>query len=512
MPKGRRLVRLAVQIDTLTHKTARAIEQALIDERREAWIDAYVKSAYPKFTGIRVYRRRVAESLDSITHLSDDEQAFLTAIVEEYERRMYDLLGKNMKATDNTWTPNKPETEEELSERWKKILEDWKARPNEMRAIRDWFHDQLEQGLGPAAFAEWDGTHTRLSKRPDWRPRHASGQPVQKLYDAPLCLSKREIELVLDRFGLDETKRVAIEELLENYQLDCRTSKTEQLEVTRYTDGPLEVSLIERSLKRDTQLLEAMKNELALDEASRMLDWLRLRRHRQLYTRNIRHDGEIDPVIFLFDAKVSTDHLRILAPMIDVYNQEANPQYLQRYHSVVRYQQESPENFAKLILTNDEIDELNRRIAILNDKTIRQMTTALPEQLGARILDTFLRASNRFIFQDPSALHKLFRRESLKTNLSSGQRQQIEDLRADYIIRYAELTDAMISLCVDADYWSRSRSGESFVVPKRNHWVIEAYPPLRNERDDLNASTNVRIRTILTPQQVRAIGGLPDLD
>ena len=60
-PKGRRLVRLATQIDTITHNTAKAIEQAFVDERREEWLDAYVKSAYPKFTSIRLYRRRVAD-------------------------------------------------------------------------------------------------------------------------------------------------------------------------------------------------------------------------------------------------------------------------------------------------------------------------------------------------------------------------------------------------------------------------------------------------------------------
>ena len=60
-PKGRRLVRLATQIDTITHNTAKAIEQVFVDERREEWLDAYVKSAYPKFTSIRLYRRRVAD-------------------------------------------------------------------------------------------------------------------------------------------------------------------------------------------------------------------------------------------------------------------------------------------------------------------------------------------------------------------------------------------------------------------------------------------------------------------
>ena len=113
--KGRRLVRLATQIDELTLSTAKAIEQAFVDERRQEWLDAYIKTAYPKYTSIRIYRRRVADSLESIDRMSDDEQAFLSTSVEEYERRMRDLLDRYMAASNAYWTPRLPGTDEERS-------------------------------------------------------------------------------------------------------------------------------------------------------------------------------------------------------------------------------------------------------------------------------------------------------------------------------------------------------------------------------------------------------------
>ena len=380
-------------------------------------------------------------------------------------------------------------------------------------AIRDWFRDQLLQGLSPQAFSQFDEMHALLSARKDWRPQHASGQYVQMIYDAPLCLSTHDVDQVLDRFELDDATRSTIGELLDDYQRDCRTNRTEALEATSYTDGPLELRFIELSLQRDARLIEHLMQSIESEEATAMIGWLLPIRHRRQYARNIYGGGEIDPVSFLLDAELSTDQLHRLTPVIDEYNRKANPLYLDRYRSVVRYQRENPEDFARNHINEnyDEVYEMNRRIAILNDETIRRMTESLPEQLGTRILDTFLRTSHPFVYEDDGRLHLVFQRPSLKETLTDSQRLQIDDLQAEYMSRYTELTDAMVALCIDADGWVGGQTGEPFNVPTRMHGPIAEYAPLHIERDELNAATNIRIRTILTPQQVKAMGGIPNL-
>lgn len=70
----------------------------------------------------------------------------------------------------------------------------------------------------------------------------------------------------------------------------------------------------------------------------------------------------------------------------------------------------------------------------------------------------------------------------------------------------------MVVLVIDTDGWVDGNAGESQSIPIRDHRDIAEYAPLHIQRDELNADTNVRIRYMLTPQQVKAIGGLPDLD
>ena len=64
----------------------------------------------------------------------------------------------------------------------------------------------------------------------------------------------------------------------------------------------------------------------------------------------------------------------------------------------------------------------------------------------------------------------------------------------------------MVVLVIDADGWVDGNAGESQSIPIRNHEGITEYAPLHIQRDELNADTNVRIRFILTPQQLKASG------
>ena len=323
-----------------------------------------------------------------------------------------------------------------------------------------------------------------------------------------MCLSVRDVDQVLNRFDLDDETRTEINSLMANYRSECRTERTEQLEATNSRDGPLEAQFIKRTLQRDARLIEDLKQTIESDEVGNMLDWLMPMRHRQQYARNLIGGGQFDPVTFLFDAALTTEQFLGLAPQIDAYNKEVNPLYGQRYDSAVRYRQENPEGNS----SDDEIDTLNRRIAVINDRVMRSMTSALPELLGARLLDTFLRTAHTYVFKDRGQLHQVFQRPTLRENMTIDEQRQFEDLHANYISRYAELTNAMVALCIEADAWISGNRGEPFYVPLGKNRIIEAYAPLHYERDDLNAATNIRIRFILTPQQVKAIGGLPNLN
>ena len=100
--------------------------------------------------------------------------------------------------------------------------------------------------------------------------------------------------------------------------------------------------------------------------------------------------------------------------------------------------------------------------------------------------------------------------------LAVEQRELALELQVEYVVKYDAIMERLVSTVRppskrahyqfdDAGYIVYHAGGEEY----QQYQEIVA---IQFERDELNALTNVRIRFILTPQQVRAIGGLPDLN
>ena len=99
-------------------------------------------------------------------------------------------------------------------------------------------------------------------------------------------------------------------------------------------------------------------------------------------------------------------------------------------------------------------------------------------------------------------------RASRVEDLAAPQREALLDLKVLYLEEYERLTDAMLD---DAKYtlswYSESMTDRSSRQSPSDN--LEAYKRHRFLRDELNASTIVKLRTILIPEQIEAMGGLP---
>ena len=71
---------------------------------------------------------------------------------------------------------------------------------------------------------------------------------------------------------------------------------------------------------------------------------------------------------------------------------------------------------------------------------------------------------------------------------------------------YERLTDAMLDDAKYTLYWAGD-SRKTRLTPSDE---LEAYKRHRFLRDELNAVTIVKLRTILTTEQIEAMGGLPN--
>ena len=140
------------------------------------------------------------------------------------------------------------------------------------------------------------------------------------------------------------------------------------------------------------------------------------------------------------------------------------------------------------------LDEVNQSIAAQHEKIkpIKQRRLELRREMAAQPINK-----------------ALWDRASRIEDLSNSQRESLLDLKVLFLEEYERLTDAMLDNAKYTMFWSiDSKTGSSTQIASSRE-ESEAYKRHRFLRDELNASTIVKLRTILTTQQLEAMGGLP---
>ena len=518
--QGRRINQLINDIDELNETTTRRIEQTFSYEGVQAWLDEYMTRCYQIASWPRTKRKIILKAIDQAgpLHARDDSifqeqlRAFDTSL-RHFERGMIELDLKylprghfSLRENGATW-PNR-EYQEDVDEALK-----------DLDTLVDTFLLQLEQTLSPGGFARWDAAYVIETKRKTTRPTHTDGKVVHRINRASIFLESRDIERINRIFSLDEEQRAILKDAFQAYgkrKTALEADLPEGFWNTYGMEPPQSGNLRDRLRQIDELIFSALARQFEDESDVRKLNWLRnarqrIRLGREGSPRGAGGAGGVDIVLFILDSELEVEEIETLAPLIEEYDTKAAGVYellFEAYTTNYDWYFENQDN-RHFSPHYDAYTQSQVAVAHLNADTMFAIGEQLDSEAGIAMIELFTRFCYYPVFDDPERAQTILNRTSRIEDLSASQRDALLDLKVLYLEEYERLTAVMLEDAKYTLYWASSSLTDRRLIPSYESDELEAYQRHRFLRDELNASTIVKLRTILNPEQVEAMGGLP---
>lgn len=155
-----------------------------------------------------------------------------------------------------------------------------------------------------------------------------------------------------------------------------------------------------------------------------------------------------------------------------------------------------------------ELAEIQSQLAAINADTIDRVLASLPDETARRILRAYRRAAFPDVFRDAGSVEKYLDNALALDSISPDQRNSLIDLQAEYIPSYDELCMTMLNLSRRAPASRFTGDSEGW---RKYQEFNDRMQKLNFERRELNSRALLRLRQILTAEQMEAMGGLPEV-
>ena len=145
------------------------------------------------------------------------------------------------------------------------------------------------------------------------------------------------------------------------------------------------------------------------------------------------------------------------------------------------------------------------RLSQLNRRTLDEIVNTLPEAAATSIQLAFDRKAYPSIYKDPMSIDRQLKAAYKLKDLTEQQREQLDGLAATHDPEYLRLSKEMVGhvggapnmMSFEASDWQEYQKNQ------------EQQQKLRFDRDELCSRAINRLKTILTPEQFKRIGSLP---
>jgi hypothetical protein len=153
--------------------------------------------------------------------------------------------------------------------------------------------------------------------------------------------------------------------------------------------------------------------------------------------------------------------------------------------------------------------EASKAVADLNRATLERLVAALPGEAGANLRRDYNRRAYPDIYNDPRSAEARIDQALKLPSLDAEQRRQVEEIAKTFRTSYADLSEQMVAIKHDADEANVAtfEAADWQEFQKRQNRVGS----IRFERSEVSAAALLRLKEVLTADQVAAIGGLDDL-
>ena len=282
--------------------------------------------------------------------------------------------------------------------------------------------------------------------------------------------------------------------------------------------------------------------QLALldDKVTPDLQRVRLMRERERLNRGTEHmwamagrvgENRIDLSSFLQKQPLSESDRAARAADLLEYEQAAMALFRERFdaalamqHAQDRWQiemqraQSENENQFKVASRYQEIlgepskrvSQASNAIVKLNREWIEKILAKLPSDTSAMVRQAYNRAAFPNVYNDPLALELQLNEAAKLPDLGPEQVRRVNEIAGDYRPAYTNLCEQMAEVSASGSMPSFAMGMDDSDAWKQWQERREALASLRFDRDELCMRTINRLKAILSEDQIKRLGGMPE--
>lgn len=546
---------LSVEIRELNGRTIRLIAALLPDDAARRARDAYHRQAYPQLAAVidRAQSDWITRSL-RLDSLTADQRALLEQASAALQKRIDALFADGAGKLDaffdglspfnvNTESANQLGTD--LGDLW-----------GEMDAAVKSAEETVLLALGEEAVTRIRHATSQLEaparvERPSPEPtRFASPMPTIADRFAPRPIGRRDIDRYVQQLQVEGDLAEVLETIHSDYAE--RLHALEVLERLRSAGQGIERASAEQLDRLDAarrQSVEAFVtadatffddlSSIVTDEKAGLLDLVRRTRQRRAYSgsastdlalgTDMSNEAGVDVVAVVLDEQPTDAELARLSETFDAYEEQALAAFQARFEAQLdlqrmndqwlseiteaanrdlseivelqlRYQEAMKAPTARVTQTDQMLVDLNRR-------TIESVLSLLSPERAHTMQRAYDHAAYPSVYNDAASVHRHLSRSLELDDLTPNQREQLTDLGASYRPEYERLTREMIPHLSASRVNVVGLDTEDFQVWQR---AQQELTKIRFDRNELNGRSITRMKTILSEDQIRRLGGLPE--
>ncbi len=279
------------------------------------------------------------------------------------------------------------------------------------------------------------------------------------------------------------------------------------------------------------QTLEALapaeEEELVLDQVYRARERETYHSYEWRHSPASTNASRIDLLWLIYEQRLPATELKEVADLLGTYEEALTSLVRTRFdhrlneqRGVEQYVAESrrlraagagDEEMSELFRRTDpvisdltsKVRQVNLLITELNQETLAEMISILPQDTGRSLHDAFDHRAYPNVYRDPTELDRSLTAALHLDDLTDQQRSMLDDLAAQYRPAYRQLCEQMVQVVADADRGDHEK-GATHPDPQ------VAMKNLLFKRNELNVRTVTQLRSQLRDEQIKRIGPLPD--
>ncbi|UCD74543.1 MAG: hypothetical protein JSV91_12235 [Phycisphaerales bacterium] len=379
----------------------------------------------------------------------------------------------------------------------------------------------------------------------------------------PAPINRRELNEYCRLLEIADAERVVIDQLHADYVAAFEQVREREIKAvtdanaalwrmeagsgtraTPTTDAIADVYRLRRTAQQaisdlDSGFFDDLAVVFSTDEQAKRLPRLRLARQRRCYANAAavssglgipgRGTTGVDLAELIREQELSGPDLAKADVLLEEYERSLTEAMRQRFECAMAMQQANENWYAEVARIQSEgdtsafewglryqqfigtaqknLNDATEEISRLNEETLDELESAVGAANGGPLRRAYAKKAYPSVYNDPVSVEDHLTRAMALPDLTAEQRSRLNEIAADYRPAYEDLCRRLIELGGLEPRWGM---GEEDFDWKAEQERQQNLATVRFDRDELSARAAAEMAVVLTEEQIRRIGGLPE--